>query len=528
MASTSIQWTHPPGFKGASWNPTVGCRRVSPGCGGANGEGGCYAENMASRIVRMSGYEWSHDAQAWEPVPGRAQKANALPYLAAVRINANGRPGWTGHAALVPDRLDIPLRTRAPTCWFVDSMSDLFHVDVTNEQIAAAVGVMAATPRHRYIILTKRAERLPEWFGWATPERIDRFRQLALVGRIAEYFADEREAPIPGFPGYAVTSRGRIVSDRKGPRHDLKPMIADGGHCRVCLYRGERDEMERPLVHRLVLSAFDRAPLDGEQACHLDGDPTNNALWNLRWGTQSDNWIDRIRHGNGRSYAKLSEDDVVRIRFRHDGGESSEAIARSFRVSATQIRNIVAGRQWRTLEPMSWPLPGLWLGVSVENQATADERIPHLLDTPAAQRIVSYEPALGPVDFTRIAAGDDGDRYNALTGQATLRGIGETSGPRLDQIIVGGESGPRSRPFDIAWARSVIEQTRGTGCAAFFKQAGSCAYDSAEPEWKDGWVVGTRNARMGFVARKGDNPMEWHPSLRIREFPAARGEGSAP
>lgn len=72
----------------------------------------------------------------------------------------------------------------------------------------------------------------------------------------------------------------------------------------------------------------------------------------------------------------------------------------------------------RTLGLSHWPLPNVWLGVSVENQETADERIPLLLQTPAAVRFVSYEPALGPVDFKPWLYG----------------------APRLDWLIVGGES----------------------------------------------------------------------------------------
>jgi protein gp37 len=138
-----------------------------------------------------------------------------------------------------------------------------------------------------------------------------------------------------------------------------------------------------------------------------------------------------------------------------------------------------------------WSLPNVWLGVSVEDQATADERIPLLLQTPAAVRFVSYEPALGPVDF----AG------NELA---------------LDWIIVGGESGPGARPFRLEWMRSAVRQCREAGVAAFCKQVGS------RPIVND---IGCSQGCGDDVAlelrdRKGGDPSEWPAGDWPREFPA--------
>jgi protein gp37 len=127
---TSIEWTD------ATWNPVRGCARVSPGC--VN----CYAERQA---IRQSG-------------PGRR-------FEGLVRSTANG-PRWTGQMRTVPEKLDQPLRWREPRRIFVNSMSDLFHDDVPNEFIAAVFGVMAAAPQHTFQVLTKRAERMRDWFRW--------------------------------------------------------------------------------------------------------------------------------------------------------------------------------------------------------------------------------------------------------------------------------------------------------------------------------------------------------------------------
>lgn len=122
--------------------------------------------------------------------------------------------------------------------------------------------------------------------------------------------------------------------------------------------------------------------------------------------------------------------------------------------------------------PKRWPLPNVWLGTSVEDQAAADERIPHLLATPAAVRFVSAEPLLGPVDMDAILAPDMG--IYALTG---IRSDGSgpsgfSQGPRLDWVIVGGESGPGARPMHPDWARSLRDQCQAAGVAYFFKQWG--------------------------------------------------------
>lgn len=129
-----------------------------------------------------------------------------------------------------------------------------------------------------------------------------------------------------------------------------------------------------------------------------------------------------------------------------------------------------------------WPLPNVWLGVSVENQHFADERIPLLLDTPAAIRFISYEPALEAVDFTFARAGT----WNLLEGISfeRLDDWGSQVLPRIDWLICGGESGPNRRPFDLAWARSVRDQCAATGTAFFFKQAG--AFRSETPSGDPG------------------------------------------
>lgn len=110
-------------------------------------------------------------------------------------------------------------------------------------------------------------------------------------------------------------------------------------------------------------------------------------------------------------------------------------------------RNVYAGQP-------TWPMPNVWLGVSVEDQNWADIRIPALLDTPAAVRWISAEPLLGPVDLA--------DHLDELERDRTL-----------DWVVVGGESGPGARPMHPRWARELRDQCAAARVPFLFKQHGN-------------------------------------------------------
>lgn len=121
--------------------------------------------------------------------------------------------------------------------------------------------------------------------------------------------------------------------------------------------------------------------------------------------------------------------------------------------------------------PLTWPLPNVWLGVSVENQRWADIRVPALLDTPAAVRWLSCEPLLGPVDLTFCAG------VNALE-QDWCGGPGGGTGaphPFVDWVVVGGESGRAARPMEPDWARGIRDACAAASVPFFFKQWGAWA-----------------------------------------------------
>lgn len=336
---TSIEWTD------ESWNPVRGCAMVSPGCTN------CYAMRQAAR---MGG-------------PGGA-------YEGLTRSSSSG-PLWTGRATFVQDMLGAPLRWRRPRRVFVNSMSDLFHDDLTDHEIAAIFGVMAASPRHVFQILTKRAQRMERWFEWV-----------------------------------ASQSDGTYMDP---PSH-------------VC-YRAARR----------ALPAGEAAGVDG----------------------------------------------------------------------AT----------------MAWPLPNVWMGVSVEDQRRADERIPPLLRTQAAVRFVSYEPALESVDFTRLHAGPY-DHLNALTATSystTFGWVNHSDIRPLSWVICGGESGPRARPFDLGWARATVAACRAAGVACFIKQLGSNPLHVRRAVEPCGLhQLPGCGCDDGLLSdRKGGDPSEWDEGLRVREWP---------
>lgn len=121
------------------------------------------------------------------------------------------------------------------------------------------------------------------------------------------------------------------------------------------------------------------------------------------------------------------------------------------------------------------PCDGLWLGTSAEDQASANQRVPALLETPAAVRFVSAEPLLGPIDFRAIQPADKYHQVDALNGTFGFSRPHIAYSPRIHWIIAGGESGPGARPMHPAWAREIRDACKAAGTAFFFKQWGSWA-----------------------------------------------------
>lgn len=155
--------------------------------------------------------------------------------------------------------------------------------------------------------------------------------------------------------------------------------------------------------------------------------------------------------------------------------------------------------------PPTW----IWLGVSVEDQKRADERIPHLRRTPAAVRFLSVEPMLEEIDITphifcvECAEGRT-DQTHHRGDPCTRQGI--------NWVICGGESGAHARPFDLAWARSLRDQCKAAGVKYFMKQLGSNPMVSTD-------LLVYPFARQDIKDKKGGDPAEWPTDLRVQDVP---------
>lgn len=336
---TSIEWAaNLDGSPGATWNPVRGCSRISEGCRN------CYAERMAARFSRDA--DWSPELGVSDPF----RKAD--PFYGFASMTPSG-PRWTGKVELVPDALEIPLRRKKPTVYFVNSMSDLFHETLPDEAIDQVFAVMALCPQHRFICLTKRAARMCEWF--------------------------------------------------------------------------------------------------------------------LRLQRSADGWLAHLCENEPQKKHSFTPSDVLNVRWLHATFSQGAAFPYG-----------------------PWPLPNVILGVSCEDQAAADERIPHLLATPAACRMVSLEPLLGPIDLHRV-------RGNFA--RHALSAVNYPSGkPWIDWAIVGGESGPGARPMHPDWARSLRDQCTAASVPFFFKQWGE-------------WLPGTQYEQVHYDADPEDDSrfrcMDW-------------------
>ncbi len=200
---STIEWTD------ATWNPVVGCRKVSAGCEH------CYAERMAKRLAAMARADLEEGRN-----PGK--KATYLEV-----IGSDGK--WNGKVVLDEIALDQPLGWRAPRMIFVNSMSDLFHVDVPLDFIQRVFEVVRRCPQHTFQVLTKRPERASElspnlewpanlWMGTSVEDS----RVVKRVGHLQETDAHVRFlsvepllGPIPNLPLRLI--HWVIVGGESGP-----------------------------------------------------------------------------------------------------------------------------------------------------------------------------------------------------------------------------------------------------------------------------------------------------------------------
>jgi protein gp37 len=232
-------------------------------------------------------------------------------------------------------------------------------------------------------------------------------------------------------------------------------------------------------------------------------------------------------------------------------GSPSEALARvALELGRHGVLPPKQGLQFQT----TWPLPNVQLGASVEDQEWAEKRIVELVAAPAALHWISAEPLLGPLDispfldwfrFMRWVSERYSGRYQCKVDDARR--------PPIDWVVVGGESGPGARRCEVAWIRSLVEQCRTAGVAVFVKQLGANVIDrndrfdtvgdsddprdwpfaDRDPDDVEHNINGFREEYQGAPVRvrlrdrKGADPSEWPPDLRVREFPRVAGRRAA-
>lgn len=198
-----------------------------------------------------------------------------------------------------------------------------------------------------------------------------------------------------------------------------------------------------------------------------------------------------------------------------------ECVHLDFQLLTKRPENVARLAPWQRAP---WP-DNVWLGTTVEDQRRANERIPTLLKIPAKVRFLSCEPLLEDVSSFIVPANaplseghDPYDYFDALTGEGWEPQTSEF-GPRgayphVDWVIVGGESGPGARLFDLAWGQQIVDACIAAGVPVFFKQIGTNPVMSPGPiTWPaKSW--------------KGTDPSEWPASLRVQQFPRSPLVGS--
>ena len=227
---SKIEWTE------QTWNPTVGCTKISPGCKN------CYAETMSRRLKAMGvhGYE-------------------------------NGF-----RLTLMPDRLAEPLERRKPTVYFVNSMSDLFHEKVPFDYVRRIFEVMARSPQHTFQVLTKRAERMAEFC------RDIEVSENVWLGVSVE----NRKYGVPRIPVLqTIRAQVRFLS--------VEPLLEDVGSIDLSgiqwvIVGGESGSKARPMKPAWVENV--------KSQC----DATGVAFFFKQWGTWGADGEKRSKHANGR------------------------------------------------------------------------------------------------------------------------------------------------------------------------------------------------------------------------------------
>lgn len=495
MSKEAMWWDKP-------WNVTRGCTHASsPGCDN------CWARDMHKRFR----------SEPWENV------------------------------SCLPDRLDVPIKRRKPTRWFVNNTSDLFHETVPFEFIAAIFGVMAACPQHTFQVLTKRPARMLEVVNEISK------RPDVIADCVAPYLGAEGTAWIANYVN--GWSRPKNVNDGNPadgtvPRWPL-PNVWLGVTCEDQQRANERIPLllkcpaairfvsAEPLLSHIDLRRYLNEERRNSVSCSggaglvLDSvgrnDPSACGFPRRR---STNDASDRASPGG-------SEHLQTRWISARDVSPHGSATARggaSSRVDVLQPSDDPGCHGGQSQERgQGRPPPGQpRTGDSSRECQARDSRAGAQTEGAGrrTERAVEGDGGAGDGD-TRARwnslAEPEGDRATVWSDSECRvcdRDTQELETRWLTWVIVGGESGPRARQCDVRWIRSIRDQCEETGTACFVKQWGSNPvlrdrFDVSDSRFVDldanGWDEdqGAPTLRN----RAGADPAEWPADLRVREYP---------
>lgn len=280
------------------------------------------------------------------------------------------------------------------------------------------------------------------------------------------------------------------------------------------------DRRSRDLVETFLDEKILRQPLSWREPCNVFVCSQTDLFGEWVTDQQIDSVFAVMAWAHRHTFQILTK-RAGRLREYSQGMAALSPKQRSQRLGASISGFVVHLKDCCNLE---WPIANIWAGVSVESEDYL-HRVVDLHATPATKRFISYEPALGPIDWDypdslypngprMCCGGFDCGCQGKPVDPPLIHGI--------DWLIIGGESGPGARPFNIEWARNTIRQCRVAGVAPFLKQVGARPFDVPRYRQVTSWPldVNWKTATTPHLSdRKGGDMTEWPEDVRVREFP---------
>ena len=472
MSSTSIEWTD------MTWNPTRGCSPVSPGCKN------CYAEAFAARNLPSSR----------SPITGEA--------FAIIRSDG---PHWTGRVELIESKLLEPLHWKKLRRVFVNSMSDLFHENLPDEAIDRVFAVMALTPHITYQVLTKRAERMREYLthrlrdiNWRTIMRREHNEAVAAI---------RMHWPLPN------VWLGVSVEDQQRADERIPQLLRTPAAKRFVSY-------EPALAAVDFMKWLPRINDGTERGLRISSGHSRRSSNLGGWDDLENSESALEPMGESRDCSAVQA-ETRRTRLREISRDSShDRRQASLRASPSSGLSALQGTDSRRpdSEPRGWKEEAQSPGQSHAGDGfrTTDSRRAGIGDPPGGESMGHQESAQYTDD--RASSGDSAapsfggktaDDRGGLQRNGSDCFEDSEGGPAISWLIIGGESGPGARPFNLDWLRSTIQQFKEAGVPLFVKQMGARPV-SDNPEDLV-WIT--------QLDSKGGNWDVWPEWARVREFP---------